>query len=213
MPIDATTFAASVATSVVAATVVEQVVKPRVEANKERRAARRELMSRMVGLSLSAGVLAEELPKDMSREVRDRVRAEQVRQEERLRLIVQQLFDDSGRFVAVYGGPLRQLLVEYAMCVHGLMLSSRTRLRKAQIIKELNVPVATALDPERQRLWYVLGNVRALREASRIITSTHSDQRDEPEEPVERRRIPRPSREAVRRQEGSASLDASRRET
>ncbi|KIR62953.1 hypothetical protein TK50_18700 [Micromonospora haikouensis] len=130
----------------------------------------------------------------MSREVRDRVRAEQVRQEERLRLIVQQLFDDSGRFVAVYGGPLRQLLVEYVMCVHGLMLSSRTRVRKAQIIKELAIPIATALDPERLRPWYALGNLRALREASRIITSTHSDQRDESEEPTENRLLSSTSR-------------------
>lgn len=187
-------------------------MKPRVEANKERRAAQRELMSRLVGLSLSAGVLAEELPKDMSREVRDRVRGEQVRQEERLRLIVQQLFDDSGRFIAVYWGPLRQLLVEYIMCVHGLMLSSHTRVRKAQIIKELGVPVATALDPERQRPWYALGNVRALREASRIITSTHSDQRDE-DEPAERQLFPsasRASRQAARQQGGSGSLDERR---
>lgn len=176
MPIDAATLSVSVVTSVLAAVVIEQVVKPRVEAMKERRATRRDLMTRMVGLSLSAGVLAEELPKDMTREVRERVRAEQARQDERLRSAVMQLFDDSGRYLAAYAGPLRQLLVDYVGCIHGLVLSDRTRVRKAQIIKELAVPVATALDPERQRPWHLPKNVRALAEAGRIIIATHSDQ-------------------------------------
>ena len=102
MPIDPTTFVAAVATAVAASTVVEQYVKPRVEAAKARQAARRELMARMVGLTLSAAVLAEDLPKDMDREVRERVNAERARQGERLRLTVQQLFDDSGRYLTVY---------------------------------------------------------------------------------------------------------------
>ncbi|RFS44191.1 hypothetical protein D0Q02_23835 [Micromonospora craniellae] len=98
------------ATAVAASTVVEQYVKPRVEAKKARRTAQQEFMARMVGLTLSAAVLAEDLPKDMDREVRDRVNAERARQGERLRLAVQQLFDDSGRFLIVYGGPLRTLV-------------------------------------------------------------------------------------------------------
>ncbi|MFJ8691057.1 hypothetical protein [Micromonospora wenchangensis] len=178
MPIDPTTFIASVATSVAASIFVEQFVKPHVERIKELQATRRELMARIVSLSLSAVVLAEELPKDMDREVRQRINDERTRQGERLRLAVQQLFDDAGRYLAVYAGVQRQFVRDYIMCMQGLMLSTRTRTRNAEIIRELSIPVATVLDPQRQRPWRVIGNLKALRKAQKIMTATHTDQRE-----------------------------------
>ncbi|MBM0201888.1 hypothetical protein JNW90_01295 [Micromonospora sp. STR1s_5] len=195
MAINWPTFGAAVLTAVTITVVVELLVKPRIQALLELRTIRRELMARMVSLTLAAGLLTEDLPKDMSREVREHVREEQRRQAERLNAAVRDLFDQAGRYVAVYGGPLRTLTVDYIVCLHGLMLSTRTRSRKAQIIKELAAPVATALDPERQKVWYVWHNVQALRTANRLIIATHSDQVTEDQAPLE---DPEPAAPATR---------------
>jgi len=153
------TVLTSAGTAIAVTVAVEYFAKPRLEARKERilsaHRSRDELIAALVPIAQAAEMLLGETPKDVSREMRDRFRAERQRQYDRLQEQVQHLYDDVGRYSGTYVSTYMNLVMRFVMNAQGVMLSARTQHEKARLIKAMTVPMATVLSPSWRRLMAV----------------------------------------------------------
>ncbi|MFC4118494.1 hypothetical protein [Nonomuraea zeae] len=135
----------SAAVSLVVALGIEYAAKPRLEARKERileaMRARRDLLARVTLVGWTASAAAAELPAEASREVREKLRAEQARQFERLEGEVRGLVDDAGRYLSTFAGPARVIIADYLFVQHGILLSERARSEQCTQVKRLAMEV------------------------------------------------------------------------
>jgi hypothetical protein len=158
------TVVTSAVTALVVTLVIEYFAKPGLEARKERilglLRSRRELLAVIAKLTLAAKMYGEDLPPDAPRDLQQAWGAERNRHFADLEQQSRQLHDDLARYAYGYPRQLDDVLLGYANTVQGIMLSMRPRHRKAQLIAELGIPVATAL--EAQPLYKVVSVVRML---------------------------------------------------
>jgi hypothetical protein len=117
-------------------------------------------------LTLSAKMYGEELPPEAPRDLQRVWGAERNRHFADLEQQSRQLHDDLARYAYAYPRQLDDVLLGYANTVHGIMLSMRPRHRKVQLIAELGIPVATAL--EAQPPYKVVSVVRMLSAQQRV---------------------------------------------
>jgi hypothetical protein len=178
------TVATSATTALVVTLAVEYAAKPRLEARKERildgLRTRRQLNAAVVTLAQAANFILIQIPSDAEPAVRERFKTERHRHYERMRQLVQDLFDDAGRHAGVYTWPVRDLVLGYLTCIEGVVLSPRTQHRQAEIIRGLAGPVAMVLDGPR---WQAVARVRAVGELRRLITETEQPPTDAVSEP------------------------------
>lgn len=158
--IDWNTVATAGATAVIVTLAIEYVAKPRLEARKERilgaLRARRELLTAITRLSLAARMYCEELPATAPQDLQRAWGHERGRQYDVLQTQARQLLDDVPRYAHAYPRQFDDVVLGYVTTVHAVMLSMRPRSRKAALVADLGVPVATAL--EVPPMW----NVRAV---------------------------------------------------
>ncbi|TMR97442.1 hypothetical protein [Nonomuraea basaltis] len=138
--------------------------------------ARRDLLARVAVVGLTATAAGAELPAEASREVREKLRAEQARQFARLEDEVRGLADDAGRYLATFAGPARTLIGDYLFVQLGVILSERPRSEQCAQVLELAGQMATVLGGPRWRFWIRLN-------AWLTLTQTLA-QLKAPEEPV-----------------------------
>ncbi|MFG1849612.1 hypothetical protein [Micromonospora carbonacea] len=173
------TVATAAATAMFVTLAVEYAAKPRLEARKERildgLRSRNELVSAIANVSVPAGLLTLDIPKEASADVRQNLLEERRRQYERLRNLVQSMQDNAVRHVKTYPVRWRGFALRYIACVQGVMLSARTQHRKAELIMELSIQMVTILEG---RWWRPMPVVRAAQKLDQVIRET--------EEPAEK---------------------------
>jgi hypothetical protein len=153
MSVNWATVETAAVTAGVVTMLVEYAAKPRLEARKERILAahrhRRDLLHLIADLTQSAIFLSEEIPAGADPQLQDRFRAERQRQTERLQAKTIELFDNvNTRYSASYVGPIRNRVIAYASCVFGVVISPRSRHRKAEIIGGLGEAILGILSPQ-----------------------------------------------------------------
>lgn len=136
---------------------MEYLVKPALEARKDRvigaLRAQRELLAATLELSMAARAMLLEVPVAADREVRENFRLERERQYGRVQGLVRRLFDGVSGYAAAYPGEVRDLAIEYVMCLHCLTMSRRTRQAQAELIVSLTGPAVRAFEPRLWRVW------------------------------------------------------------
>lgn len=141
----------AVITAAIVTLVVEYLAKPRLEARKERILqvvrTRHTLGDVLLEIGLAARTITEEVAADAPPDVVDAFNSERDRQYQRLRERVLQLFDESGRYIRVYVGPIRDDLMILVMCLYGIVLSPRPRKRQAEMVIELVDAAMPIIDP------------------------------------------------------------------
>jgi hypothetical protein len=152
---------------------MEYVVKPVLEARKDRVLGalreQRELLAVTLELSMAARALLLEIPATADREVRESFRSERERQYGRIQGLVRRLFDGVSGYAAAYPGEVRDLAIEYVMCLHCLTMSRRSRQAQAELIVSLAGPATRVFEP---RLWPLRvrpGTVAELRRRLAVI--------------------------------------------
>jgi hypothetical protein len=176
-----TSVASAAATALLVTLAVEYFAKPRLEVRKERMLdmvrARKELISSIVGISLAAQMLVQPLPDDIDPAVRDTFQAEQERHYARLRETSVGLFDNAGKYVGAYPTVrIQTFVMDYVTTLYGVVVSSRTRRRQAEIIIMLTKSFTTAIDPGRW--WRVPSGALAMMEAERLMAGVREPAAD-----------------------------------
>ncbi|WP_327591387.1 hypothetical protein OHA25_60670 (plasmid) [Nonomuraea sp. NBC_00507] len=169
MSINWSTVATSALTALIVTLGVEYLAKPRLEARKERildaLRARRELLTSLTVMAVAADAVRTKIPHGIDATVRERLVVERTRQYDRLRDEAQRLGDTLPRYVSVFVGPVRTLLVSYASTTWGLLLSAQAQYQQAETIYEMTQQLATVLDGPRWRPHARVAALIRLREA------------------------------------------------
>lgn len=167
------TVVTAAATAVFVTLAVEYFAKPRLEARKERildaLRARRELLTLITRLSISARMYAARLPDSAARDLQRVWDAERNRQYQLMHEQALQLSDNVARFANSYPRQLDDVLMGYAFAVHGIVLSMRPRHQKAELIADLAIPIATAIEVPRPWPWRLWRMARAQIEVRRKL--------------------------------------------
>jgi hypothetical protein len=149
------TVATAVVTAAFVALVVEYLAKPRMEARKQRildaHQTRRELQALITTLSIAAGRYLERLPEGADSELQEVWEAERERRYEIKRSNVELLADEVPRLVQSYLPKITADVIAYALCIHAVTLSLRTKDRKAEIVAGFALPITNALN--RPSIW------------------------------------------------------------
>ncbi|MEV6638280.1 hypothetical protein AB0M54_46945 [Actinoplanes sp. NPDC051470] len=175
------TVVTAAATAAFVTMAVEYFAKPLLEARKERildiARARRELDVAVRRMTMAAGKVGLKLPDSADLELKAIWRKERERHYELMRAQTLQVSDDMDRYALAYIGPASNLVMRYAFCVHGIVLSLRTHEHQAEIIAELGKTMAVVITPPRP--WQYVRFWRAIGELERRIADT--EVQDEPD--------------------------------
>jgi hypothetical protein len=152
------TVVTAVVTAAFVTMVVEYLAKPHLEARKQRildaHQTGRELLALITTLSIAAGKYLQHLPEDADPELQEVWEKERERNYEIMRSKVELLSDEVPRLTQSYPSRITADLIAYALCIHGVTLSLRTKDRKAEIVSDFALPIATALEvPPIWKLW------------------------------------------------------------
>jgi hypothetical protein len=144
------TILISAATSGFVTLAIEWLAKPRLEARKERilaaHRARRQLSEAMLTIGVAAARLnRQRLPSDMPVEQRRSLLADEQRAADSIDRLTLDLVERLGEFAGTYAWHGRDLVIKYVSVMRGVVLSSRSRAEKAQIVIECTSPMATFL--------------------------------------------------------------------
>ncbi len=171
------TVATAAVTAVVVTLLVEYAAKPRLEARKERIVAavrtRRELVELLVSIGVTAQHLGHELPAGREPEVVSIVRKQRARNYEQMETAIMRVFDDIGRYAAVYPARLQEVLSAYLGCVVGVVISRRSQHAQARIVADFAPLITTAMQPPR--LWRVRGWVRSVDAVQAMVRQVEQD--------------------------------------
>jgi hypothetical protein len=129
--------------------------------------ARRELLTAITKMTLAARKFGERLPETADQELLRTWNAERDRHYNLMRQYAQQMSDDLDRYVPVYNRAVYELLISYAFCVHGVVLSRRPRHRQAEIVAQLGEPMSMVVQVPRP--WRTLAWGRSQDKARRLI--------------------------------------------
>lgn len=167
-------------TAVIVTLTIEYAAKPRLEARKERildqLRARRELLAAITKLTLSAQMYREELPSSAPQDLQRVWADERRRHFDDLQQQARQLLDDTPRYAQAYHHRFHDVLIGYATTVHAIVTSMRQKHRKATLIADLGIPVATALEvPPRWQIWNVVRMYSAQQQVRRALAKIGDD--------------------------------------
>lgn len=126
-------------TSSIVALTVEYVAKPRLEVRTHRTVemvrVRQELVGTLISVTFSAIVAGEMLPGDLDDENRATFSAEQDRHYLRMQQACRDLFDDAGRYLAVFpGSSAEALIMDGISTLYGVVMSPRPRARQVELV-------------------------------------------------------------------------------
>jgi hypothetical protein len=155
MSINWDTVQTAAATAVFVTLIVEYFAKPRLEARKERHLetlrTRRTFITGVAELAMAANLLTLDLPNDAERKLQRNFQEERDRQYARMCARVVDMFDGVGKYAAAYREPVMSELFAYVMCLYGVVISTRSKRRQAEIIKELGPAAVAVFEPSRWR--------------------------------------------------------------
>jgi len=80
-----------------------------------------------------------------TRKLKELWRQEMARHYDLMKAQALQLSDDLDRYAAAYGDIISDLVIKYGFCVHGVVISLRSRSRQAQIIEGLGIPMSKVI--------------------------------------------------------------------
>lgn len=173
----------TVLTSAFVALAVEWLAKPRLEARKERllalyrarRAFEKNLLIILGNAAKLATGAANGIPRGTDEELRRAIRAEADRAASQIDAATKDMSDNVMDYVLTYSTDrIRNLIIRYVFTTRGISISSRTRVEKAEMLKEVTAPINTWLFARRR----LIARARAFTELPKILDKYSGIDRD-----------------------------------